>query len=74
MIHADKGSVKVEGTIGEILMDISTICGALGGEFGQDEVVKAVAMGLAVLPGKANRIDLSELHNVLEHLKDDSEE
>lgn len=70
MIHADKGQIKVEGTGKEILNDLSAISGALGGEFGKEAVVEAVALGLAFLSGKAERIDLTNLNDVLKQLTD----
>ncbi len=74
MIHVERGTVHVQGTRKDVLMDFGTIVAAMADEFGIEETTNAVATAIVVLHGKANKVDLSGLTNALDKLKIEGED
>lgn len=74
MIHVEKGTVHVQGTRQDVLMDFGTVVAAMADEFGIEETTNAVATAIVVLHGKASKVDLSGLTNALDKLKIDGED
>ena len=69
MIKAEKGSVHIMGTEAEVLNDFGTIVASMANQFGQNRVIEFTAAAIVLLEGKAQKIDLSDLGDVLDKLK-----